>query len=258
MPETVAVILAAGLGSRLGAGERGVPKCLTPVAGAPILLRSLGALERAGIDRAVVVVGCMADVVRERVGDRHGALPVRYVENPRYADTGTSESLRLGLGAAAGAQTVLVLEGDVVFDPAVLHRLLAAPLPTATVVEAYDPRLSGTFVDVDADGVVTDWVHERERAPGTPLDGKFKTVNLTRFGAGAAWSHLAPALEHAFHEDGGRAPLEFVMRQLVRQAGVRIAAVPAAGLRWFEVDTPEDLAEAERIFAAGAPAAPGR
>lgn len=245
-----AVILAAGLGSRLGAEGRGIPKCLTPVAGVPILLRGLAAIERAGAGEAVVVVGCMAGAVRAAVGPRSGTLPVRYVENPRFAETGTSESLRLGLAAVDPGAEVLVLEGDVVFEDAVLERLTAAPRPTATVVEPWEPRLSGTFVDVDAQGIVTDWVHERDRPPGTPLEGKFKTVNLTRFGADDARGFLAPALDRTA-EEGGDAPLERVMRRLVREVGVRIAAVPTCGLRWFEVDTLEDLAVAEALFAPG-------
>lgn len=247
-----AVILAAGLGSRLGAEGRGVPKCLTPVAGRPILLRALAALERAGAGEAVIVVGCMADVVRATVGPRFGALAVRYVENARFAETGTSESLRLGLRAVDPGADVLVLEGDVVFDDAVLDRLRADPHRNATVVEPWEPRLTGTFVDVDEAGMVSDWVHERDRPPGTPLRGKFKTVNLTRFGAADARGALAAALQRAADEDGGRAPLESVMRRLVRDEGVRIAAVTTGGLRWFEVDTPEDLAVAEAIFAPGA------
>ncbi|MBB4636966.1 NTP transferase domain-containing protein [Longimicrobium terrae] len=245
---TWAVILAAGLGSRLGAEGRGVPKCLTPVAGTPILLRALAALEREGAGEVVIVVGCMAGVVRAAVGPRFGTLPVRYVENARFADTGTSESLRLGLQGVDPGAAVVVLEGDVVFEDAVLHRLLAAPHPNATVVEPWEPRLTGTFVDVDAQGMVRDWVHERDRPAGTPLQGKFKTVNLTRFGVADARAALASALQRAADQDGGHTPLESVMRRLVRDEGVEISAVPTGGLRWFEVDTPDDLAVAEAIF----------
>lgn len=256
MRSAAAVILAAGLGSRLRAEGRSVPKCLTPVAGVPILLRALAALERAGAGEAVVVVGCMAPAVRAAAGSRHGGLPVRYVENPRFAETGTSESLRLGMQAVEPGREVLVLEGDVVFEDAMLTRLMESLGPTATMVEPWEPRLSGTFVDVDAGGFVTDWVHERDRPAGATLEGRYKTVNLTRFGAADAQGTLIPALAYACVEETGRAPLETVMRRLVRQAGVRIAAVPTGGLRWFEVDTPEDLAVAEALFAPDA--APAR
>jgi len=173
------------------------------------------------------------------------------VENPCFAETGTSESLRLGLAAVGPSVEVLVLEGDVVFEDALLELLTAGPRLTATVVEPWEPRLSGTFVDVDAQGIVTDWVHERDRPPGTPLKNKFKTVNLTRFSADDVRVFLAPALDRAAAEEGGRAPLETVMRRLVREVGVQIAAVPTGGLRWFEVDTPADLAVAEALFASG-------
>ena len=58
------VILAAGKGSRLNGTAGDKPKCLVEAGGITLLERQIRALERAGIDDIVVVVGCQADRVR--------------------------------------------------------------------------------------------------------------------------------------------------------------------------------------------------
>jgi CDP-glycerol glycerophosphotransferase len=111
------VILAAGLGSRLG---RSLPKPLTPLRdGRSILQHQLDGL-RAAFGPAVdvtLVVGYRAEALRE------AAPGLGFVDNPDYASTNTSKSLRCAL-AASRPGGVLWLNGDVVFDPAVLDHLV--------------------------------------------------------------------------------------------------------------------------------------
>ncbi len=63
LPVRRAIILAAGLGSRLVTGEE-IPKPLKPVAGVPLLVRILRTLEGAGIKQAVIVVGYRGDQIK--------------------------------------------------------------------------------------------------------------------------------------------------------------------------------------------------
>ena len=74
---------------------------------------------------AVVVTGAHAGAITERYGDRFAGVRLRYVHNPRFADTNTVVSLDLALRSVEGE--VLLLEGDVYFEPAVLRRLLDPP-----------------------------------------------------------------------------------------------------------------------------------
>jgi L-glutamine-phosphate cytidylyltransferase len=110
-----AVILAAGNGSRLGAG---LPKCLLELERRPLLHHQLEALEAAGVDRVTVVVGYLAPKVRD-------VLPawVNVVENRRYALTNSLYSFMLARHRPA--DDLILLNGDVLCHPAV-HRFLAA------------------------------------------------------------------------------------------------------------------------------------
>ena len=127
-----AVILAAGLGSRLAPLTIGAPKCLTEINGRPILLRALKALARQGLSEAVIIVGHHADKVRERVGTSLYGLNITYVDAPRYVTTNNIHSLWDARDFCD--EDILLLEGDVVFDEHVLTQLLEQPRSAAAVV----------------------------------------------------------------------------------------------------------------------------
>lgn len=251
--ETCAVILAAGLGSRLGPNTKECPKCLVSVSGIPILERMLDTLTAAGIPRAVIAVGYLSDHIRRFVEGRFPELEIELVENPTYASTGSVFSLDLALDVVPPGLHALLVEGDVVLDPKLIARTFEAVDPAvdaATLLAPYEPALSGTFALVDG-GVVSAWTHESVRANDFPLQSSFKTVNITFARQGEPLTALREAVKRTIAEQGVRAPLEYAMQDLVTR-GMRIAAVETAGLKWFEVDTPEDLVIAEGLFGPGA------
>jgi choline kinase len=248
--ETCAVILAAGLGSRLGPNTKECPKCLVSVSGVPILERMIDTLAESGITRIIIAVGYLADHIRRFVEGRYPDLDIQFVENPQYASTGSVFSLDLALDAAPPDLHALLVEGDVVLDPELIQRTFeSADRSTdvaTTLLAPYEPSLSGTFALVE-DGVVSAWTHESVRSNDFPLQSSFKTVNITFMRKGEPLAALRGAVKRTIYEQGGRAPLEYAMQDLVTR-GMRITAVETAGLRWFEVDTPEDLAIAEGLF----------
>ena len=153
-PSTVgrAVILAAGRGSRLHALTGDVAKCLVEVGGEPLLERALRALASQGVTEAIVVVGYMCDVVRERIGSRFAGMAIFYVEAPDYATTNNIRSLWDARDYLD--RDVLLLEADIAFDASVIAALLAEPGNSAAVAP-YDLALSGTVVRRDRSGWVT-------------------------------------------------------------------------------------------------------
>lgn len=248
--ETSALILAAGLGSRLGVNTKEQPKCLVPVAGIPMLQRMLNTLSAQGICSVVIAVGYLAPQIQQFVTQHYPQLAVSFVENPDYAVTGSVFSLDLALQAVAADRHLLLVEGDVVLEPALLKRTLAAAsvAPDAvTLLAAYEPALSGTFALIK-DGRVSAWAHESVRTNDFPLLASYKTVNVTWVRKEAALTALRNAVKHTIASAGPKAPLEYAMQSLVEQ-GMQIGAVATLDMRWFEVDTPEDLEIADRLFA---------
>ncbi len=116
------VILAAGQGLRLGAVSEGRPKALMPMAGQPLLLRTVRQLEKRGFSEITVIVGYQSQRVTEALGGCGRRL--RFVENVRYAVDTNIGSLLLGLGDSDAA--ALVIEADIVFDDAAMDAMTAA------------------------------------------------------------------------------------------------------------------------------------
>ena len=239
-----AVVLAAGLGSRLGAYTAEVPKCLVPVNGVPVLANALEQLEAAGIEETTVVVGYRADAVRLRFGYALRRMRVSYKLNAAFRTTNTSRSLALAVDSIDDA--LLVLEGDVFFERRVLETLLASPDPDATVVAKWTPSIDGSVVDIDQTRLVCRWIHKANRPAGFSPAGLYKTVNLHRFSRAFVAERLRPALASAHITRGGREPIETVLGAIVG-AGGRIRAVEATG-RWIEIDDETELRAAEALF----------
>lgn len=112
-----AVILAAGRGSRLDPSLQGLPKCLAPVGGRPLIEHQLELLAQAGIDEVAVVTGYAASQVRAVLGDR-----VHYFQNDCWDRTEGLHSIQLCRDWVRGS--LLVLNCDVLADPELLSRLV--------------------------------------------------------------------------------------------------------------------------------------
>jgi L-glutamine-phosphate cytidylyltransferase len=105
-----AIILAAGIGERLGNFAAGLPKCFLEIGGRSILDRQLEALE--GMD-VIMVVGYKADLIKSRYPH------LKFVHNPDYLNTNTIHSL----GLALNGKDSFILNGDVVFDKKIINLL---------------------------------------------------------------------------------------------------------------------------------------
>jgi choline kinase len=127
-----AIILNAGKGGRLGTLTDDRPKCLVEVWGRPILDFQLDALRLAGVRELVIVVGYRHEMIRDYL-KRYPEFAVTWLENPDYAETNTAYSLWLARHEMTG--DFLYLNGDVLFHPELVRRLVAAPALNPLAVE---------------------------------------------------------------------------------------------------------------------------
>jgi molybdenum cofactor cytidylyltransferase len=114
-----AVLLAAGAGSRLG----GKPKCLLELDGTPLVVRQLSALETAGVDQVVVVLGYYAELIEPVIRN----LPIKVVVNLN-PENGQASSVRLGLQNLSGAvdSVIIALADQPLIDSEDVSSLIAA------------------------------------------------------------------------------------------------------------------------------------
>ena len=147
MPKTkLALILAAGNGSRLAARSGELPKPLVPLYDKPLLEHVVNGALEAGIERFVIVVGYRGRMIQEWYKTRpfRGA-DVTFVENPDYRkDNGVSVLCAKDLIR----ESFLLLMSDHIFDPATAAALLHQPLGNDEVILAVDRKIDAVF-DLD-------------------------------------------------------------------------------------------------------------
>jgi choline kinase len=221
------VILAAGMGSRLG---RSLPKSLTRLADGRSIMGQQHDNIRAAFGRdarITTVVGYRAETIVEAFPDAD------YVYNDRYDQTNTSKSLLRALGAT-GRSGVLWMNGDVVFDPRILGR--AIPL-----IER-----DQSFVTVN-----TAKVSDEEVKYTVTADGFIKELSKTvvgGIGEAVGINYISSADKKAFMRQLSRVDdqdyFERGLELAIAEDGVRLQPMDISDLYAVEVDFAEDLERA--------------
>ncbi len=236
---TTALLLAAGTGSRLQPLTNDAPKCLTDVSGTTILERLVRILRSHGIKRLVVVVGHLDLCIRKALHTSIDGLVIEFILSPRYRTTNNIYSLWMARNTIQ--ESFVLIESDLVFDSGLLDEMLE---PDRIAVSHTLPWMNGTTVTLDS----------RRRVTGFQLGGdspmeqaSYKTVNMYSFSP-AAWRRVARRLER--HVSIGRVGeyYETVFAELVAEGGLMFQAAFFDNDHWYEVDTLEDLHQAERLF----------
>nr|BCX01893.1 MAG: hypothetical protein KatS3mg041_1939 [Bacteroidota bacterium] len=232
-----AVILAAGMGSRLRATNgTSLPKPLVPLLGRPLILYVLDNAARAGCQEAVVVLGYEAERIEQAVRALYrGPLRLHFVRNPEYA-------LQNGISVLVAAPYVhrepfLLLMADHLVDPRLMDRIRNVSLPPGNALLVVDFRLETIFDLQDATKVLVEG--NRIRAIGKEL-GTYNAVDTGVFLADRA---LLEALEEARSLQGGDASLSDGVRRLI--ARDRMLALDMEEGFWQDVDTAAMHREAE-------------
>lgn len=242
-----AIILVAGMGTRLKPLTADNHKCLTMVNGTPILINMLDKLSNSGISEVVLVVGYLKEQIRKKIGNQYCGMKILYSENERYTKTNTSYSLQLGLDSLFEYDELYILEGDVFFEESVLNAIVLNPNKNATVLERFNKNLDGTFVTLDEDCNVIDWVHKSKRPDNYNVSDKYKTVNIHKFSHDFVDTFLKPETDNTVYESNGEESMESVMQKIVL-CNKLVKGIILNGEKWFEIDDLDDLEKAEKIF----------
>lgn len=247
-----AIIVAAGMGRRLGSHTDERPKCMVPVGGRPILERQVAALRAHGVADIVVVRGYL--------GDRITVPGLRFYENAAYRQNNILASLLCAAPELAG--DLFFSYSDIVFHPDVVGALVATPGEAALVIDrrwhlAYEGRTDHPVSEAELASVEDERVLRvgKRAVPAAEAAGEF--IGLARFSAEVAglirseYQRLAraPGLSAPF----GDAPrlesayLTDMLNHLITAHGVAMRPAWIDGM-WREIDTVQDLERAEKVI----------
>ena len=239
------IILAAGMGTRLLPLTRTQPKCLVNVAGKPMMAYQLDPLRAAGIRECTIVVGYLAGSVRNCFGSNYRGIRLSYVENTAYE---TSNNLcSLWQARAEFDDDVLLLESDLVFDDQLINDLVMMDDRNVAVVDRFQPNMDGSVILANG-GAAKALVLKSDQFPGFDYRSALKTVNIYRLSRKTLVETIVPEMEEFLAEGRTDQYYEAVFASLIRANRMKMAVMETGNIHWAEIDTLDDLREAEDML----------
>lgn len=242
-----AIILAAGMGKRLKELTSHATKCMVEVNGVSMIDRMLRQLDALHLDRIVMVVGYEGEKLIEYVASLRVHTPIRFVENKIYDKTNNIYSLYLARNLLIEDDTLL-LESDLIFEDAVLEKIVADPEPNLALVAKYESWMDGTVVTIDSDRQILTFLSKRDFRY-EDIKKYYKTVNIYKFSKEFSLTHYVPFLSAYVMCLGTNEYYEQVLKVITTLRDSQIKALPLDGESWYEIDDVQDLNIAESIFA---------
>ncbi len=238
---TTALLLAAGMGSRLFPLTQNLPKCLTLVNEKSILERLVIGLKQHGFKRLVIVTGYHENCIREFLGTKSGNMTIEYIYSPLYKTTNNIYSLWIAREIIN--EPFILVESDIIFDASLLHDMI---FPARIAVARMQPWMNGTTVTINQSHQVKSF----QKGTTIHLDEiRYKTVNIYSFSL-SSWHAIIDRLNQYISSGKVNCYYETLFGEMVGDGNLSLQAVSFDNKPWYEIDTIEDLAEAEKLFPA--------
>lgn len=241
-----AIILAAGMGKRLGELTKNNTKCMVEVGGVKLIERALRILDKKSLSRIILVVGYQYENLTTFVDSLQLATPIEYIVNDVYNRTNNIFSLSLAKEQMMQEDTLL-LESDLIFEERLIDLLIEDKRDTLALVDKFESWMDGTCIVVDENDNITDFIpgkllkyHEKEHY--------YKTVNIYKFGAEFSQNVYVPFLEAYAKVMGNNEYYETVIKLILMLDKNTMKAKRLNGEMWYEIDDIQDLDIAQTLF----------
>lgn len=242
-----AIILAAGMGKRLGKYTQDNTKCMVKVNGVTLIDRTLTQLSQLNLTKVILVIGYKGENLRNYIGNEYKGMKIEYIENPIYNKTNNIYSLSLAKEQLQQDDTLLI-ESDLIFEDSLFPMIVNDPYPNLAMVDKYETWMDGTMVRLDDENNIVNFV-PKKAFKYSDVDFYYKTVNIYKFSKEFSRSHYVPFLEAYTKALGTNEYYEQVLRVITLLDKCELKALPLNGQKWYEIDDVQDLDIAETIFA---------
>lgn len=242
-----AIILAAGYGNRMRPLTDTTHKTLLRIGDRTLIGRIVDGLRVHGVGEIVVVTGYLADELEGALSEAYPDVAFTFVRNPRYRETNNICSLALAFEAIDLDDDVLLIESDLVYEPAVIRRVVESPYPNVALVDRYRNGMDGTVVTV-ADHAITSIIPPHLQGPSFDFSDKFKTLNIYRFSREFCATVFKQLLSYYTKTIDDNCYYELILGILIYVGRAQIHAEILEGEAWAELDDPNDVRVAEFAF----------
>ncbi len=240
-PITTALLLAAGTGSRLFPLTQNYPKCLTLVNEKSILERLVIILKKKGFKRLVIVTGYQEIFIKEFLGTISGNMTIEYVYSPLYRTTNNIYSLWMARNIIN--EPFVLVESDLVFDVSQFDNMI---FPDRIAIAPMAPWMNGSSVLINQFNIVKNFENSNSIHLG---EIRYKTVNIYSFSL-STWYAIIERLNEYIAANNVNCYYETVFGEMIANGNLSLQTVLFDNKLWYEIDTIEDLVEAEKLFPA--------
>ena len=238
-----AVILAAGMGTRLGELTKDTPKSLLEINGRTLLERSLRNISANGIKEVIIVVGFMGDKIQEKIGNQFEGMNITYVQSKKYDSTGSMHSLYQIKDELSANEGIIVLESDLLYEKKAIKTLIESSKKDAILVGPLLNSGDDVFICSNEKGHITNLgkkisLEEQQNATGALVGISKYSSDFLSLLFNKAESHFENGEDNYHYE-------EAVMKASNEENPIH--AVSDLDLHWTEIDNEEDLERARTV-----------
>ena len=244
-----ALMLAAGMGKRLGKYTENATKCMVPVNGKTLIEYAIEALIEANIQKLTLVVGYKKEVLKDFLKDKYKEIQIEYIDNDVFDSTNNIYSLYMAKDVLSQDDTIL-LESDLIFDKKIIKEIIEDKNPNLAVVSPFETWMDGTCALLDDQNVIKGILGKAE-FDWDKTNHYYKTVNIYKFSKEFASKVYMPFLQAYQTAYGKNEYYETVLKVISFLGNSTFKAHVVDGSRWYEIDDPADLAIAETRFSEG-------
>jgi histidinol-phosphate/aromatic aminotransferase/cobyric acid decarboxylase-like protein/choline kinase len=242
-----AIILAAGMGKRLGTLTQNNTKCMVEVNGVTLIDRLLNQLSIFKLNKIIIVIGYEGLKLKKHIGNKYNNLKIQYIENTVYDKTNNIYSLSLAKNNLQSDDTILI-ESDLILEDSLFNMLIENPFPNLALVDKYETWMDGTMLQLDDENNIIDFI-SRKTFKYKDVNSYYKTVNIYKFSKEFSLNYYVPFLEAYTKALGNNEYYEQVLRVITLLDKCHLKALPLSGQSWYEIDDRQDLDIAETLFA---------
>lgn len=241
------LILAAGMGNRLGKHTENNTKCMVKVNEKTLIEYALEALSEIELNRIVIVTGYKGNELRAFIGEEYKGIPIVYVHNDIYNKTNNIYSLWLARNHFMEDDTIL-LESDLIFDKKIIKDIIKNQNPNVAVVASFESWMDGTVTLVNENDRIAEFV-QKKNFKWNEIGDYYKTVNIYKLSKNFIKNCYVPFLNSYIKVLGDNEYYEQVMRVITYLDNMDLKAHKLTTEKWYEIDDIQDLDIAEVLFA---------
>lgn len=239
-----ALMLAAGMGKRLGELTKNNTKCMLEIQGKTLIERAVEALLDSGVTKMYIVVGYKGEnlkkfLTEECTNPRIKDMEFVFIDNNEYDKTNNIYSLYLAKEVLKEDDTIL-LESDLIYEPKLIKNLVESEKKNAVTVAKFERWMDGTVVKIDENDSIKEFIEGKD-FDFDDVDQYYKTVNIYKFTKEFSTNQFLPFLEAYIQAYGKNEYYELTLKIIAHLSRSDLKALDIGNTKWYEIDDIQDV-----------------